>query len=95
MSAMATRKEVEDLKVNLGLRSSNTVELRSDPVQSQFNFVRVQRPPNIHGSYGAENKAGELQPGLLHVMNELFLDIYVEKVKSGEFVKKSIWFFTD
>ena len=74
MSATATTQEIEELKVNLGLRSSNTVVLRSDPVQSQFNYVRVQRPPNIHGSYGSENSEGDFQPGLIHIMNRLFLD---------------------
>ena len=93
MSATATTEEIEELKIDLGLRSSNTVVLRSDPVQSQFNYIRVERPANLHGSFGSENAAGEFQPGLLDVMNRLFLDNYVEKIKNGEPVKKSIWLF--
>ena len=93
MSATATSEEIEELKVDLGLRSSNTIILRSDPVQSQFNYVRVQRPANIHGSYGSENSAGESQPGLVDIMNRVFLDKYVEKIKNREDVKKSIWLF--
>ena len=93
MSATATSDEIEELKADLGLRSSNTVVLKADPIQSQFNFMKVQRPANIHGSYGSENKNGEFQPGLVDTMNGLFLDKYVEKVEKGEEVKKSIWLF--
>ena len=93
MSATATTGEIEALMVNTGLRSSNTVVLRSDPVQSQFNFVRVERPPNCHSSYGSEDISGDLQPGLIHIMNRLFFDIYVEKTKNGEEVKTSIWVY--
>ena len=92
MSATATKREVDELMVNNGLLSANTVVLNSDPIQSQFNFVRVERPPNINGSYGSENE-GEIKPGLIHTMNQLFLDIYVDKVKKGEQVKVSIWVF--
>ena len=93
MSATATNEEIEELKEDLGLRASNTVILKADPVQSQFNYMRVQRPGNIHGSYGSENTAGEVQPGLIHTMNNLFLDIYVEKLQNGAEVKKSLWLF--
>ena len=93
MSATATAEEVEELKADLGLRSGNTVVLRADPVQSQFMYMRVQRPPNIHSSFGSENAAGEFQPGLVDIMNRLFLDNYVEKIRKGESVKKSIWLF--
>ena len=91
MSATATLQEIEELKVNLGLRPGNTVILRSDPVQTQFNYVKVQRPPNIYGSFGSESMDGTVKPGLVHLMNRLFFDKYVEQVKNGEPVKKSIW----
>ena len=93
MSATATDQEIEELKVDLGLRPNNTVILKADPIQNQFNYIRVQRPGNIQGCYGSENSAGEIQPGLIHTMNELFLDIYVQKILSGAEVKKSIWIF--
>ena len=93
MSATATTAEIEELKTILGLRPGNTVVLRSDPVQTQFNFVKLRRPANIYGGFGLENAAGDLQPGLVQTMDRLFLDIYVEKVKKGEEVKKSIWVF--
>ena len=44
MSATATSEEIEELKADLGLRDINTVILKADPVQSQFNYMRVQRP---------------------------------------------------
>ena len=48
MSATATVEEVDELKTNSGLRSCNTVVLRADPVESQFNYVRVERPPKTN-----------------------------------------------
>ena len=62
-------------------------------MQSQFNFVKVKRPPNIHSGFGTENESGDFQPGLVQAMNKLFLDNYVEKMEKGEKVKKSIWVF--
>ena len=91
MSSTATLVEVEEFKCNLGLRPSNTVMLRADPVQTQFKYVRVERPANIYGSFGSESFEGDLKPGLIHIMNRLFFDQYVDKVKMGVTVKKSIW----
>jgi hypothetical protein len=91
MSATATAADIEELKVNLGLRPGNTIILRSDPVQTQHNYVRVQRPANIHGTFGSESMDGMVKPGLMQLMNRLFFDKYVEKMLNGEHVKKSIW----
>ena len=93
MSATATNSEIEEIQEDLGLRASNTVVLRSDPVQTQFNYIRVQRPPNIYGSFGSENSAGEMQPGLIDTVITLYLNKYVEKVNNGEVVKKAILLF--
>ena len=93
MSATATLKEIEDLKIDHGLRDRNTVVLRSDPITTQFNFVKVQRPPNINGSFGTERMDETAKPGLIHIMNRLFFDRYVEIVMNGEPVKTSIWIF--
>ena len=93
MSATSTMEEIKELKEQLGLRESNTVVLRADPVQSQFMFVKIKRPANIHGSFGSENSAGEFQPGLIDTLNKIFLDRYVWDMKCGVTVKKSIWFF--
>ena len=92
-SATATPLEIEELKQEMGLRNSNTVVLKADPIQNQFMFVRVKRPANIHGSFGSENSAGELQPGLIDTLNKLYMDRYVHDMKNGVPVKKAIWFF--
>ena len=38
-TATATSDEIDELKDMMGFRDINTVVLKSDPVQSQFNFV--------------------------------------------------------
>ena len=91
MTATATSAEIQELKLNMGLRDVNTVVLRADPVQSQFNIVRVERPPNIRGTSGIEEMDGTVKPGLVHIMKRLMLDSYVKKIKLGEPVKKSLW----
>ena len=93
MTATGINEEIDEIKVDLGLRQHNTVVIKCNPVQNQFKFVRVQRPPNIYGSFGCETSAGGFQPGLVDLLNKLHLDNYVKKVTSGEPVKKSIWFF--
>ena len=91
MSATATEAEIEELKSNLGLRPGNTIVLRSDPVQTQHNYIRVVRPANIYGTFGSESIDGSIKPGLMQLMNNIFFDKYVEKMEKGESVKKSIW----
>ena len=41
MTATTTSAEIQELKLNMGLRDVNTVVLRADPVQSQFNIVKI------------------------------------------------------
>ena len=67
--------------------------LKSNPIQSQFKFVRIQRPANVHGSFGSENAHGEYQPGLIDLLNQIHLDAYVKQMRNGEDVKRSIWIF--
>ena len=91
MTATATSSKIEELKVVMGLRDINTVVLSADPVQSQFNIVRIVRPPNIRGTSGIEEMDGTVKPGLVHVMKRLLFDSYAEKIKKGEPVKRSLW----
>ena len=91
MTATATANEIKELKMVMGLRDTNTVVLTADPVQSQFNFVRVERPPNIRGTIGTEEMGGTVKPGLAHVMKRLIFDNYVDKIRKGEPVKRSLW----
>ena len=63
--------------------------------QAQLQFIifpRVERPASIYGSYGKTVK-GVFKSGLVHVLRETFFDKYVEHIRSGTPVKKSIWFF--
>ena len=92
MTATATVSEIKEMKGILGLRDVNTVVLNSDPVQSQFNVVRVERPPNIRGTSGIEEMDGSVKPGLAQLMKRLILDNkYMELTKLGLTVKRSLW----
>ena len=92
MRATATVSEIKEMKGILGLRDVNTVVLNSDPVQSQFNVVRVERPPNIRGTSGIEEMDGSVKPGLAQLMKRLILDNkYMELTKLGLTVKRSLW----
>ena len=55
-------------------------------------FFRIERPPNINGSYGKSVKE-VLKPGLIHVLRSIFLDKYIDHTKRGIPVKKAIWLF--
>ena len=92
MSATSTKSEIEELKVNLGLRDINTVVLQANPIQSHYNYVKLKRPPNIYGSSGLDGEE-EAKPGLIQLLNRLVLDEYVASIKSGGNPKKTIIFF--
>ena len=90
-SATSTKSEIEELKVNLGLREANTIVLQASPIQSQHNYVKLRRPANIYGCFGSEDE--EEKPGLLHLLDRILLDEYVENIKKGIKPKKAIIFF--
>ena len=92
MSATCSLSEIEDLKVSLGFRDANTVVLKSNPVQSQICYVKVRRPPNVNGSFGWEED-GKTKHGLIHTLDRIVLDKYVDCVKQGKKPKKTIIFF--
>ena len=91
MTATATMGEVKELKEMMGFREQNTIVLSADPVQSQFNIVRVERPPNVRGTSGVQEMNGIIKPGLGQLMRRLIFDNYVQRVKEGLPVKKSLW----
>ena len=91
MTATATTVEVKELTEMTGFRDQNTVVLSADPVQSQFNIVRVERPPNIRGTCGVQEMNGTIKPGLGQLMRRLIFDKFVERIKEGLPVKKSLW----
>ena len=88
MSATCSKAEIEELKVNLGFRAANTVVLKANPIQSQFCYAKVKRPPNVNGIFGLEEEDG-IKPGLLHLLERLFKDEYVESIKLGDLKKPS------
>ena len=91
MTATATKAEVKELKEMMGFREQDTVVLSADPVQSQFNIVRVERPPNMRGTSGIQDIEGDLKPGLGQLMRRLFFDKYARQIREGLPVKKSLW----
>ena len=96
MSATSTKAEVDDIKVNLGLRDTNTTVLEASPVQSQHMFVKLRRPANIYGTCGLESGDGgerTEKPGTVHLLNRICLDEYERCLKSGVKPKKTIIFF--
>ena len=90
-TATATANEIEEVKDMMGFRDINTVVLKSDPVQSQFKFVRVERPSNLVPVSGVEEVDGTVKPGLLHRLESLYLKTYVSNIKLGLPVKKALF----
>ena len=92
MTATSTLSEITEVKTSLGLREDNTVILESSPIQSHFKFVRLQRPANIYGTFGKETDLLK-KPGLIHTLQKIYLDQYIECVRQGLPVKKAMIFF--
>ena len=88
MTATCCPDEVEEVKKTLGLRDANTVVLKSNPIQSQICFVKVERPPNLYGTFGQEED-DPVKPGLIHVLNRIYLNQYVRDLRRGQSPKKS------
>ena len=92
MSATRTKSEIGELKINLGLREADTIVLQASPIQSQHNYVKLRRPANIYGSSGLEDDE-RAKPGLIQLLDRIYLDEYVRSIKNGEKPKKAILFF--
>ena len=91
MTATATEKEVKDIIATLGLKQPPVI-LRASPVQEHTKYIVLKRPPNSCGSHGREDKHGNHQPGILQLLDDIYLDQYVSAVKAGLSVKKAIIF---
>ena len=76
----------------IGLRVANTAVLRASPVLSQQKFIKIERPPNMNGSYG-RTVDGVQKPGLVDILRECYLDNFVTSIKAGLKPKKAILFF--
>ena len=92
MSATATVEEVEAMVRNLGLRSKPVV-LRASPIQEHYKFCLVRRPPNYFGMDGEVDKNGNEKPGLIALLDRLYLRKFIENTLKNIPVKKCLMFF--
>ena len=91
MTATATKKEIDDVVKALGLRSAPVI-LTATPVQSHIKFSIIRRPSNNFGLEGTTTKRGVRNPGLLDLLDRVYLRQYVEDLKVGAEPKKAIIF---
>ena len=92
MSATATGDEVNAMIKNLGLRERPVV-LRASPIQDHIKFAVVRRPPNNRGMDGELDKAGIEQPGLLALLDRIYLSRFIENTLQTIPVKKCLMLF--
>ena len=92
MTATATEAEIKHMKENLGLRN-NTIILQATPVQDHHKFIALRRPPTNRDPEGRIDMAGNLRPGLIQLLDRIFLDFYVDNLKKCQPPKKGIIFF--
>ena len=91
MSATVTSSEVTDVVAALGLRSPPTI-LTASPVQSHLKFSMVRRPSNNYGLDGLINKDGKKSPGLMDLLDRIYLNQYLTDLKQGKKPKRCIIF---
>ena len=92
MSATVTDSEVKGIVRNLGLREQPVI-LRASPVQDHMKFCKIRRPSNLCGPDGRSDSSGNFQPGLIALLRRVYLDHFIENIKTGNPVKKCIIFF--
>ena len=91
-TATLTMEEEGELMASFGLRRVNTTVLRASPVLKHHKYIRLERPPNMYGSYGVDVKGIE-KPGLIQMLRNCILDKFVEHIEAGIPPKKAIVFF--
>ena len=92
MTATATTQEVKSMIKNLGIRD-NPVILRASPIQDHIKFSVVKRPQNNRGMDGELDKYGIEQPGLLALLDRIYLSKFVENTLKNIPVKKCLMLF--
>ena len=92
MTATATKEEVSAMTKNLGLRETPVI-LRASPIQDHIKFSVVKRPPNIHGMDSELTVTGTEQPGLLALLDRLYLAKFVDNTLKKIPVKKCLMLF--
>ena len=91
MTATATGGDIEEVVKALGLRVQPVI-LTSSPVQTHIKFSILRRPSNNFGLDGTVNKNGVRNPGLIDLLDRVYLDHYVKDIKHGIQPKKAIIF---
>ena len=92
MSATATAFEVENIVKNMGMREKPVV-LRGTPILPHIKYELVRRPANYWGMDGDMDKSGKEKPGLIELLNRIYLDKFVENTLKNLPVKKAIMIF--
>ena len=91
MTATATKAEIEEVVKALGHRVRPVI-ITSSPVMRHIKFSMIRRPSNNYGLQGTVNKNEVKNPGLLDLLDRVFLRQYVQDVMSGVAPKKAIIF---
>ena len=76
MTATATPDEVDALIKDLNMRRKPVI-LRASPIQDHIKFVTVKRPSRACGMEGDIDKHGRSRPGLLHLLDILYLNRFI------------------
>ena len=92
MSATATEEEVSAMIRNLGLREKPII-LRASPVQDHHKFVVIKRPTNNCDPDGIVDRFGREKPGLLQLLNRIYISKYIENIRQNLPVKKCLMLF--
>ena len=92
MSATTTDREISGIISNLRLRERPVI-LQASPVQSHHKFITVRRPPNTCDPEGRVDKLGNEKPGLIQLLNRIFLTKYIENMRQNLPVKKGLILF--
>ena len=91
MTATATNQEIKEVIRALGLRTEPVI-LTASPVQSHIKFSVIRRPSNNFGLEGTVTKKGVRNPGLLDLLERVYLRQFVEDLRDGKEPKKAIIF---
>ena len=91
MTATATDDEINEVTRALGLRSDPEV-LTASPVQAHIKFSVIRRPSNNYGLEGTVDKKGVKKPGMLDLLDRVFLRQYLADLEEGKEPKRAIIF---
>jgi superfamily II DNA/RNA helicase len=94
MSATATEPEAKQVVKCLGLDRlrKKPLLIAASPVQANFKFCVIRRPSNAFMFAGTVDKAGEVKPGMWHLLQEIYLREWLRDLKAGRQPKRCIIF---